>query len=729
MVRAEIARTARHRRSSSRSSSSATGPAGRRPRDREPRPPVVVLLGGPVGRARRVDRVRDGDRRCAGRRRATPSSQVLIDLDGALVVAAGRPSARRTARRPPTTTRPRSAPTARSPVGAALDRLAADPAGAGRRSSRSTARSARTARSRRCSRRPASPTPGPASPRRRSAWTRRSSSGCAAASACRSSTGARSAPRAGRPTRDAVRAELEAFAAGAGDPRLMVKPARLGSSVGMTLVHDAGGARRRARPGLPLRHARARRDLPRGRPRPRGLGHRQRPGRARAVRPGRDRRPATSSTTTPPSTRPGLSETSTRGRGDRRPARHRSSRSPATPTGRSAPRASPGSTSCSPASAIYLSEINTIPGFTPISLFPTLPAAAGYTFADVCVRVVDLALERHAAAGRPPARAGRTCRDERPAGRAPTRSPTGRGPADAARPARLGRPVAGPRRARPSSMLARGRGDLRRRRRRPPSTTRRSGSTGADFTDAAAVSRRRSPRSAARTCSGSQTGAARGRARDARRPSTDARVDVELPDTLAVTLEERAPILVWQVGDRRFLVDATGRCSPQLAGRAARRRRPACRSSTTAGRRRPASIGRLSARPGRPRRRDPARLARARPTSAARPTRLAVSADRRERLRRQPTPGRLDGGLRLLHAEPADARAHPGPGPPAAQPARRARAARRAGHPRLGDRRDVHRRGRRPSPTASAEAERGAVSAIGAVDDGPSGCRARCAVG
>jgi D-alanine-D-alanine ligase len=45
---------------------------------------------------------------------------------------------------------------------------------------------------------------------------------------------------------------------------------------------------------------------------------------------------------------------------------------------------------------IYLSEINTIPGFTPISLFPTLPAAGGYTFGDVCARVVDLALERHA---------------------------------------------------------------------------------------------------------------------------------------------------------------------------------------------------------------------------------------------------------------------------------------------------------------------------------------------
>ena len=46
---------------------------------------------------------------------------------------------------------------------------------------------------------------------------------------------------------------------------------------------------------------------------------------------------------------------------------------------------------------VYLSEINTIPGFTPISLFPTMPAAGGYTFADVCEKVVALAIERHAA--------------------------------------------------------------------------------------------------------------------------------------------------------------------------------------------------------------------------------------------------------------------------------------------------------------------------------------------
>jgi D-alanine-D-alanine ligase len=44
---------------------------------------------------------------------------------------------------------------------------------------------------------------------------------------------------------------------------------------------------------------------------------------------------------------------------------------------------------------IFLSEINTIPGFTPISLFPTMPFEAGFSFADICLRVVDLAIERH----------------------------------------------------------------------------------------------------------------------------------------------------------------------------------------------------------------------------------------------------------------------------------------------------------------------------------------------
>jgi D-alanine-D-alanine ligase len=45
----------------------------------------------------------------------------------------------------------------------------------------------------------------------------------------------------------------------------------------------------------------------------------------------------------------------------------------------------------------YVSEINTIPGFTPISLFPRMTAAGGYDFAATCERVVELAIERAAA--------------------------------------------------------------------------------------------------------------------------------------------------------------------------------------------------------------------------------------------------------------------------------------------------------------------------------------------
>ena len=37
-----------------------------------------------------------------------------------------------------------------------------------------------------------------------------------------------------------------------------------------------------------------------------------------------------------------------------------------------------------------------------------------------------------------------------------------------------------------------------------------------------------------------------------------AHVDVRLPATLGVTLEERRPILIWQVGERRYLADSDG---------------------------------------------------------------------------------------------------------------------------------------------------------------------------
>jgi D-alanine-D-alanine ligase len=48
----------------------------------------------------------------------------------------------------------------------------------------------------------------------------------------------------------------------------------------------------------------------------------------------------------------------------------------------------------------FISEINTIPGFTPISLFPRMTAQGGLDFGDTCERIVELALEQ--AASRPP---------------------------------------------------------------------------------------------------------------------------------------------------------------------------------------------------------------------------------------------------------------------------------------------------------------------------------------
>jgi D-alanine-D-alanine ligase len=46
---------------------------------------------------------------------------------------------------------------------------------------------------------------------------------------------------------------------------------------------------------------------------------------------------------------------------------------------------------------IYLNEINTIPGFTAISMYPRLWAASGLSAPALVARLVDLGLERHAA--------------------------------------------------------------------------------------------------------------------------------------------------------------------------------------------------------------------------------------------------------------------------------------------------------------------------------------------
>jgi len=194
--------------------------------------------------------------------------------------------------------------------------------------------------------------------------------------------------------REAVEREMTAFAAGGPDPRLMVKPARLGSSVGMTLVHEPGEL------GAAIDHALHydtlalveayvpdARDLEVS---VIGNDHARLeifgPGE---VISGNEFYDYAAKYT------PGLSETSTRAEvSDReRAILHKLSRDVYRGIG------AEGFARIDflvAGDRIIVSEINTIPGFTPISLFPTLPAEGGYTFADVCARIVELALERHA---------------------------------------------------------------------------------------------------------------------------------------------------------------------------------------------------------------------------------------------------------------------------------------------------------------------------------------------
>jgi len=44
---------------------------------------------------------------------------------------------------------------------------------------------------------------------------------------------------------------------------------------------------------------------------------------------------------------------------------------------------------------IYLNEINTMPGFTSISMYPKLWAASGLEYPDLIDRLIQLALQRH----------------------------------------------------------------------------------------------------------------------------------------------------------------------------------------------------------------------------------------------------------------------------------------------------------------------------------------------
>jgi D-alanine-D-alanine ligase len=193
--------------------------------------------------------------------------------------------------------------------------------------------------------------------------------------------------------RSAVLGELEAFAAGSGDPRLMIKPARLGSSVGMTLAHEP--AEREPALDLALRYdtvALAERYLPGARDLEvsvigdaTGRLELYGPGE---ILPGREFYDYLAKYT------PGLSRTTAQAELDDR------TRATVLKLARDAYRAIGGEGFARvdfllAGERLVVSEINTIPGFTPISLFPAMAAAGGYDFSSVCLRIIDLAMDRH----------------------------------------------------------------------------------------------------------------------------------------------------------------------------------------------------------------------------------------------------------------------------------------------------------------------------------------------
>jgi D-alanine-D-alanine ligase len=49
---------------------------------------------------------------------------------------------------------------------------------------------------------------------------------------------------------------------------------------------------------------------------------------------------------------------------------------------------------------VYVNELNTLPGFTPISMYPKLWEASGISYSELIDRLIELALERHTDKGR-----------------------------------------------------------------------------------------------------------------------------------------------------------------------------------------------------------------------------------------------------------------------------------------------------------------------------------------
>ena len=191
-------------------------------------------------------------------------------------------------------------------------------------------------------------------------------------------------------TPDAVRSSLAAL----GLP-LFVKPARLGSSVGISKVADGRGARRGARDRVPARRAGDRRGVL-ARHRGRVLGDRQRGARRRRCRPRSCSRGPIGTTTRRSTRRAGSSSRSRRGWTSavieeiQALARETFLRVGCSGLARVDFFVEDGG-------RVLVNELNTLPGMTATSGFPKMWEATGRSFPSVCDRLLALGLERYRA--------------------------------------------------------------------------------------------------------------------------------------------------------------------------------------------------------------------------------------------------------------------------------------------------------------------------------------------
>ena len=194
-----------------------------------------------------------------------------------------------------------------------------------------------------------------------------------------------------------VEAGLRQFAAGFADPRLIVKPARLGSSIGITIVHEVEGPALAEALAVALRYD----DLVLVEP---YLDH---PRELETAVMGNTRLDAVAY---------GPGEVTPGNEFYDYEAKYHSDRSSVSVQAEldaelaASLRAAAvevflviGGTGFARVDMLlsadgipYISEINTLPGFTPISLFPRMTSLGGYDFAGTCERIIELALERDA---------------------------------------------------------------------------------------------------------------------------------------------------------------------------------------------------------------------------------------------------------------------------------------------------------------------------------------------